>query len=348
MREEAKARATPPDVENIRSRAEAAINQRFPCARLASLAQFASGSSSLTYWAEVTNAAVERVVIKAAPAGLPPVRNRDVLRQARVLTAVAAVPEVRVPEIYALDPGAPVEVPPLFVMAHIDGTSYEPRSTPPENAPPDTAVRARARTAVRMLAAMHAARLEDLSGISEEPVVSLVNEVEKWRKAAASRDLAPGIRQLEGAAYQRLSRRIPDQQGPSVLHGDWRLGNMLCRDAEVLGVIDWEIWSVGDPRVDLAWMQLMADPKRPRVPYPAAVTLEPNELAAEYAAAAGHDVPDLAWFGALVRYKQAAATMLLVKNAARRGDTDERWRLIDEAVGGLFEAAIEYAGRSSW
>jgi aminoglycoside phosphotransferase (APT) family kinase protein len=347
MREKARVRATPPDVENIRSRAEAAINRRFPGARLSSLAQFASGSSSLTYWAQVTNAAVERVVVKAAPAGLPPVRNRDVLRQARVLAAVAAVPEVRVPEIYSQDPGAPVEVPPLFVMAHVDGASYEPRSSPPENAPPDAAVRARARTAARMLAAMHSARPEDLSGISGEPVMSLVDEVEKWRKAAASCDLEPGTRELEGAAYEQLSRRIPDQQGPSVLHGDWRLGNMLCRDAEVLGVIDWEIWSVGDPRIDLAWMQLMADPQRAGVPYPAAVTLEPDELAAVYAAAAGYDVPYLAWFGGLVRYKQAAATMLLVKNAARRGDTDQRWRLMGEAVAGLLGAAIEYASRSS-
>jgi hypothetical protein len=79
MREEGRPKAPPPDVEDIRSRAETAIKHRFPGARLSPLKQFSIGSSSLTYWAHLANASVERVVIKAAPTGLPPVRNRDVL-----------------------------------------------------------------------------------------------------------------------------------------------------------------------------------------------------------------------------------------------------------------------------
>jgi aminoglycoside phosphotransferase (APT) family kinase protein len=346
MSEGARPKRTPPDVEDIRDRAEAAIRDRFPGARLSPLRQFASGSSSLTYWAEVAHAAVDRVVVKAAPSGLPPVRNRDVLRQARVLRAVAALPQVRVPEVYGSDRGAPVEVPPLFVMAHVEGSSYEPRSSPPQEAPPEAAVLARARAAARMLAAMHAARPAAL-GIGAEPVISLPDEVGRWRTAAASCDPEPGIRDLADAVYRELTDSIPGPLPPSVLHGDWRLGNMLCRDDEILGVIDWEIWSVGDPRVDLAWMQLICDPLRPSLPYPDAVTLEPDELAAEYAAAAGHDFSDLDWFGSLVRYKQAAATMLLVKNAARRGDTDERWARMNGAIGGLLEAALDFAARAS-
>jgi aminoglycoside phosphotransferase (APT) family kinase protein len=346
MTEEARPKRTPPDVEDIRSRSEAAVRGRFPGARLLPLTQFASGSSSLTYWADVAHADVHRMVVKAAPSGLPPVRNRDVLRQARVLRAVAALPHVRVPEVYGFDRGAPVDVPPLFVMAYVEGSSYEPRSSPPGEAPPDAAVLARARAAAHMLAALHAAHPVDLN-IGQEPVVSLPDEVERWRTATASCDLEPGVRALADGVYQRLAKSVPDPHPPSVLHGDWRLGNMLCRDDEILGVIDWELWSVGDPRVDLVWMQLICDPRRPALPYPNAVTLEPDDLAAEYAAAAGHDFSDLDWFGSLVRYKQAAATMLLVKNAARRGDTDERWARMNGAIGGLLETAFHFADRAS-
>ncbi len=54
--------------------------------------------------------------------------------------------------------------------------------------------------------------------------------------------------------------------GPAVVHGDFRLGNLLAVDERITAVIDWEIWSVGDPRIDLGWFLVNADPETYRGP----------------------------------------------------------------------------------
>ena len=343
MTETARPRAIPPDVEDIRARATDAIQPRFPGARVLPLVQFTGGTSSLTYRADVEGASVREVVVKAAPAGLPPVRNRDVLRQARILQALAAVDGVAVAEVFGYDSGGALETPPLFVMELLPGESYEPKTNDLAEAPPDDVVRTRATKAVRMLARMHAATVGEL-GVDDEPVGSIPDEVERWRTAAASCELRTEVATLERQVYERLIGSVPAQLQPAVLHGDWRLGNMQCTGADINGVIDWEIWSVGDPRIDLAWMQLMADPLHPSVAYPQAATLTPTELAAEYDAAAGTDVAAMDWFGALVRYKQAAVSMLLVKNAAKRGELDDRYLRMDDAISGLLQAAADRLG----
>ena len=77
----------------------------------------------MTYVATIAGGG--RAVVKVAPAGIPPVLNRDVLRQARLLRALAGTP-VPVPEVLWEDAGDPPEVPPLFVMSFVAGASLEP------------------------------------------------------------------------------------------------------------------------------------------------------------------------------------------------------------------------------
>jgi aminoglycoside phosphotransferase (APT) family kinase protein len=304
---------------------------------LRDLAPLPGGTSSLTYSA-VTDSGV-RVVVKVAPPGLPPVRNRDVLRQARVLTALSAVPDVAVPAVLGSDPGAPPDVPPLFVMSYADGEGYEPRHVERERRPPAAEVRGRATAAARMLAALHTADPAQL-GIAEE-AVALEAEVERWRKALATCELEPAAARAELACRHQLTAAIPLPLRPAVLHGDWRLGNMQCAGTEIRAVIDWEIWSIGDPRTDLAWLRLMSDPVHPTAVAPDAPTLEPGELLAAY----GSPVADLAWFDALVRYKQAAASALLVKNAERRGQVTDRVARMRGGIPLLLAAALTHLTR---
>ena len=304
---------------------------------LQELVPLPGGTSSLTYSA-VTDSGV-RVVVKVAPPGLEPVRNRDVLRQARVLTALSEVPDVAVPAVLGSDPGAPPDVPPLFVMSYADGEGYEPRHVALDRRPPAAEVRGRATAAARMLAALHTADPAKL-GITEE-AVALETEVDRWRKALATCELEPAAAHAELECHERLTAAIPAPLPPAVLHGDWRLGNMQCTGAEIRAVIDWEIWSVGDPRLDLAWLRLMADPAHPTAVAPEAPTLEPGELLAAY----GSPAADLPWFDALVRYKQAAASALLVKNAERRGQVTDRVERMRGGIAPLLAAALTHLTR---
>jgi aminoglycoside phosphotransferase (APT) family kinase protein len=320
------------DPEDVLRRASAAAG-----GALSDLEPLLGGMASITYSARASDGA--RVVVKVAPPGLEPVRNRDVLRQARVLRALSAVPDVAVPRVWGEDGGAPPEVPPLFVMDFVDGESYEPRFTTESPRPPAQDVVARAAAAARMLAALHAVSPVELH--LDEPASTLEAEVERWRAAFATCDLADGTRADEADAHRRLLAALPAPLGPAVLHGDWRLGNMQCAGTDVRAVIDWEIWSIGDPRLDLAWLRLMSDPAHPTAAAPEAPTLEPAELLAAYEEAAGAPVPDLAWFDALVRYKQAAASALLVKNAGRRGDTSPAVDRMREGIARLLDAALD-------
>jgi aminoglycoside phosphotransferase (APT) family kinase protein len=57
------------------------------------------------------------------------------------------------------------------------------------------------------------------------------------------------------AVRARLLERLPDPPGPTVvMHGDFRLSNLLVDDGRITAVLDWELATVGDAMVDLAWL----------------------------------------------------------------------------------------------
>ena len=109
----------------------------------------------------------------------------------------------------------------------------------------------------------------------------------------------------------------------AVVHGDFRLGNLLAVDATVTAVIDWEIWTVGDPRIDLGWFLANADPATyQRATRYAGALPSPAELLDVYAAALGRDLGDVGWFEALACFKSTATWSLIVKHNRRRADPD--------------------------
>ena len=300
------------DPAEIASRAQAALSGSFDAPSVTDVEQFVGGSSSLTYSAHLTTGDERRrIVVKVAPPGLEPVRNRDVLRQARILQLLGDVPEVAVPEVLATDPGEPVDVPPLFVMSFVPGESYEPKLAPARSTATKREIEARAYAAARMGAALHAVPTDD-PRLEGERLTDLEAEVGRWTRAFGSvdDDLRPGADGVQA----KLLASIPASGAPSVLHGDWRLGNMQCNGSAIDGVIDWEIWSLGDPRLDLAWFLLLIDPAHPNKTQDDTGLPTPEELTAAYGEASGRPIADLDWFAALVRYKQAAASALIIKN----------------------------------
>jgi aminoglycoside phosphotransferase (APT) family kinase protein len=224
------------------------LQSRLAPAGVTEVRPLSGGASSLTYLGTVGGDGDRRVVVKVAPPGLAPVRNRDVLRQARMLRALHPTP-VPVPEVVWEDAGDPPEVPPLFVMTFVEGTSFEPLFDP--DAGQDEAEVAEAMgNAARVLAALHALDPADL-GAGSEPAIGPGAEIDRWCQLLETVDpaLVPGWREVAGS----LRRTQPAEAGPAIVHGDFRLGNMLTHGARIGAVVDWEIWAVGDPRIDLGW-----------------------------------------------------------------------------------------------
>jgi aminoglycoside phosphotransferase (APT) family kinase protein len=116
---------------------------------------------------------------------------------------------------------------------------------------------------------------------------------------------------------------VPEPLPPAIVHGDFRLGNLLATGERITAVIDWEIWSIGDPRVDVGWFLVNADPATYRRATPlAGSTPPPAELAEVYASTLGRIVSRLGWFQALACFKSAATWSLIVKHNRRREAPD--------------------------
>jgi aminoglycoside phosphotransferase (APT) family kinase protein len=301
------------------------------------LERMKGGRSSLTYVAPLEGASLDRIVFKVAPAGLDPVRNRDVLRQACVLKALENAPAVKVPRVLFEDPGAPPDVPPFFAMTYAEGDCWEPNIDPADVLPPPEEIEARAMSCARMLAALHAVSPADV-GLGDEPVVGLEEEIERWVRAFGSveDELKPGAADVAGM----LKASMPDPLPAVIVHGDYRIGNTLCEGRNVNAIVDWEIWSLGDPRVDVAWFVLAGE----HLNHPSAIRAAPGmptreAMLAEYersrtatqkvrsaqvfgraSIAAASKLEHLDWFEAHALFKVAAVTALLVKNSRKRGE----------------------------
>ncbi|MFI6338964.1 phosphotransferase family protein [Streptomyces sp. NPDC050535] len=331
-------------VRDLTARTAVAVRRWSPGVTVELVEPLTGGTSSLTFVAALSGAPAghERVVLKVTPPGLAPVRNRDVLRQARIMEALADRPGVRVPKVLFHDAGAPPAIPPFVAMELVPGECVEPVLVP-RGTLPAAHVRARALDAARMLAALH--RVDPLrTGSAAEPVVSLDDEIDRWTLAFAT--VADELRRGYERVAERLHATVPAAMTPVFTHGDYRLGNTLCEAGSVTAVIDWEIWSLGDPRVDVTWLTFFTDEAR----HPASCSDEPTgmpgkaELLDSYQEARGEPLGDLAWFEALTKYKESAATALLIKRARKTGQLKDMHRRMLPALPVLLDEALALLG----
>jgi aminoglycoside phosphotransferase (APT) family kinase protein len=299
------------------------------------------GASSLTFRAELLLPEGGRsVIVKVAPPGVSPTGNRDVLRQAAVLRALEGESQIRTPRVLLEEEASDLDNPPFFVMDFLDGECVEPvLDDPLPSMPTPEILRPRTLDAVRVLAALH--EVDTTAGVfAREVPLSLEQEVGRWERALAT--VEPALRPSADEVARRLLQTVPPPMPPALLHGDFRLGNLLCRGATVVGVVDWEIWSLGDPRIDLLWFLLFTEPGRlPVAVRPAPGMPRADELVAEYVAARhGADLEALTWFEALIQFKQAAITALIVKHNRRRTHPDVRLERSSRQILPLMDRAL--------
>jgi aminoglycoside phosphotransferase (APT) family kinase protein len=315
----------------------AKIAARLAVQGVSALKPLPGGASSLTYLGQ---RAGRQVVVKVAPPGVLPIAHRDILRQARVIRTLAATP-VPVPEVLFDDPGDPPDVPPLFVMSHVDGITSEPLFDDTDSGS-EPVVAERFRNAAAAMAQLH--RIEPAAaGLESEPVIGPSAEIERWCRTLQTVDpaLVPGWREVAAA----LESSIPSSLPAVIVHGDFRLGNLLAVDDRITAVIDWEIWSIGDPRVDAGWFLINCDPRtyRRSTRYVEAIP-QLSELAALYREELRYEVPELDWFQSLACFKSAATWSLIVKHNRRRTRPDPGVEAMASALPQLLSRAGELLG----
>jgi aminoglycoside phosphotransferase (APT) family kinase protein len=198
------------------------------------------------------------------------------------------------------------------------------------------------------------ARLQAISpaavGVTDAPL-SLAEEVERW--AALFATAGDDLRANETDLRDALTSRLPAPAEPRILHGDYRLGNIQFDGTRAAAIIDWEIWSVGDPRLDVAWLMAFADPVQQRVAHrdaanQAAADAMPSadELLAAFMEEAGlaDPRPDLGWFQAFAYYKLGAAMSVLCKRNRRQPEPDPGLELAAQTLPPMLDRGLELLG----
>lgn len=267
----------------------------------------AGGRSNLTYLLSVDS---ERWVLRRPPLGAVLATAHDMGREYRMLAALHPTP-VPVPRPVHLASGPSAEAAigaPFYLMEYVDGTVLR------------TAEQLRAvvdpvRLSDRMmchLAALHELDADALGlGALGRPDGYLERQVDRWIRqiAAIGSPLLPYFTRFA----ERLASALPTTQRTALVHGDYRLDNMVVDSSgEILAVLDWEMATRGDPLADvgsaLVWWDGMAGLDVPVAVMPGEIAGYPSrvDLVASYSAASDLDLSDLAWYLGFAYFKIAA------------------------------------------
>jgi aminoglycoside phosphotransferase (APT) family kinase protein len=321
------------------------LRQTWPSAELSSPVTVAGGRSGVTLTARLRGAGPERdVVIKAAPPGRPPAGRHDVLRQAAVLDALAVVEEVVTPRVLATC-GGTAGTHTAFAMERASGEAVEPVLDAADTHLPPELIEQRARRAARMLAALHAVDLRATDVTRITPRAAVREELDRWSATAAAADpaIAPGVEDL----YERLRESVPSAATqPVLVHGDYRLGNIVFDGAQPTGLIDWEIWGVTHPGVDLGWFLVFCDADAfPGIGVPVVGMPSAGELLWEYREGGGTPPLDTAWFDAFGRFKMAAIMAHNLRRHREGRHHDPFQERLPPTIRRLIETGLERTGR---
>ncbi|MGW7411839.1 phosphotransferase family protein [Streptomyces sp. NPDC054863] len=263
------------------------------------------GRSNLTY--DVTDGS-SRWVARRPPLGHVLATAHDMKREFRVISGLHPT-KVPVPAPVLLCEDESVLGSPFYVMEFVAGTPYR---TAEELAPlgPER-TRAAVLGLVDTLVELHAVDPAAVGlGDFGRPEGFLDRQLRRWGKqldASRNRELA-GIDELHAA----LGRALPDSPAPTVVHGDYRLDNVLIGgpDDGIRAVLDWEMSTLGDPLTDLGLLVMYGTkldlPGSP-ISTTAAAAGHPtaDEIVARYADASGRDVSAVHWYTAFAWFKLA-------------------------------------------
>ncbi|WP_030849409.1 phosphotransferase family protein [Streptomyces griseus] len=262
------------------------------------------GRSNLTY---VVGDGTGQWVVRRPPLGHVLATAHDMAREYRVISGLhpTAVP---VPEPLLLCEDDTVLGAPFYVMEYVEGVPYRTAEQLAPLGPERT--RAAVLGLVDTLVDLHAVDPGAVGlGDFGRPEGFLERQLRRWGKqldASRNRDLA-GV----DALHADLGRSLPASPAPTVVHGDYRLDNVLLGpDERIRAVLDWEMSTLGDPLTDLGLLVMYSsDLGLPESPVSTTSGApghpSPGELIERYAARSGRDTSAISWYTAFAWFKLA-------------------------------------------
>jgi aminoglycoside phosphotransferase (APT) family kinase protein len=279
---------------------------------------------------------------------LPPTAH-DVVRESRLQLALAPL-GIRVPTIRAVCEDTSLLGVPFYVMDYIDGYVVATSLPPPLDA--DAARRRHlADDLVDTLVEIHAADVATpaLAAFARHGNYNerQVRRFAQLWKLNQTRELRPVE---EVGAW--LGANVPEQLPATVVHGDYRLGNMIVAREQpdrIAAVLDWEMGTIGDPRADVGYLvATYSEPggaENPLGTSPVTATEgfpTRAELTQSYAEKSSRTLERLHWFEALALWKAAVFCEAIYGRYVRGEltDADARAQRFESGVPLLAETAV--------
>jgi len=265
----------------------------------------AGGHSNLTY--RVMDSRGESFVLRRPPLGHVLATAHDMAREHTIISAVGLT-DVPVPETLGVCEDVEVNGAPFYAMSYVDG---EVLHTDEEASLVSEAERvALSKDVPGILGRLHAIEPSDI-GLGElgKREDYLGRQLRRWTRQweqSKTREL-PEMETVQGL----LEGRKPEQVGATIVHGDYRLGNMLSRGGRILAVLDWELCTLGDPLADVGylmnnWVSPDEVPAGSSAPTMAGGFSSRNEVLGWYQDETGRDVSQVDYYRAFSYWRLAA------------------------------------------
>jgi aminoglycoside phosphotransferase (APT) family kinase protein len=299
--------------------------------------QFPGGHSNLTYLVRFGST---ELVVRRPPLGPVPPKAHDMAREYKWLAAVHPVfPLAPTPYLLCDDPSVVGSI--FYVMERRHGIVV--RDVEPSALAHQPAVRRRVSEAlVDTLADLHAVDVSAgaLQALGR-PAGFVERQVRGWTERWHRSKIA-ALAEMDALAEWLLARVPPDPKTATIVHGDFKLDNLMldaANVAEIVAVFDWEMSALGDPLVDLGILLAYWSPTAPPEQRDALtlVTDRPgyltrDEIVARYAARSGRDLSGIGFYEVFAVFKIAVVIQQIFYRFARGQTSDTRFAAFDKRV----------------
>ncbi len=297
------------------------------------LTKFPGGQSNPTY---KVMSGKESYVLRRKPFGSTLPSAHAVDREFRLLNALHPT-GFPVPRPIAICTDAQVLGSIFYLMETVDGRSFSDGTLP--NLPASER-RAHYEVMVDAMAALHSIDHQTI-GLSDfgPPRNYVARQVERWTRQyhASQTDDIPEV----DALIEWLPRTVPEQTRTCVIHGDYRIDNLIYAPAgaSIRAVIDWELATIGDPLADFAYFAMHWVMPRDGRAGLAGVDLDAQalptlgEITQRYCAATGRDaLPDLHWYFAYNLFRLVGIVQGIKKRFAEGNASSQQAEAMAETV----------------
>jgi aminoglycoside phosphotransferase (APT) family kinase protein len=311
------------------------------------ITQFPGGHSNLTYLLRF--GAVE-IVVRRPPFGPVAPKAHDMAREFHWLSAMHRVFPLA-PRPYALCEDIGIVGSVFYAMERRHGMVVRAEEPPAISTPSDR--RRVSEALVSTLADLHAIDVaaHNLTALGK-PAGFVARQVKGWTDRWHRAKTTP-LPEMDALADWLLSRLPADAAPPAVVHGDFKLDNVML-DADDIGrvvaVFDWEMSALGDPLVDLGILLAYWSPTAPpgRQDALTTVTHRPGyftrkELLEHYAARSGRDVSNVRFYETFAVFKIAVVIQQIYFRYVQGQTTDARFATFDTRVAYLARQAANLA-----